>query len=324
MKVSVSIITYNHQNYISQAIDSVLMQKTNFDYEIIIGEDDSEDNTRAIVKEYKERYPDRIKLFLNSRENVIYVNRRPTGRWNAVNNLKHARGQYIALLDGDDYWTSPEKLQKQVQFLENHPECAICFHNVEILYEDSKEKKLFYEKKVKPFHTISDLALRSTIPTCSTMFRSRLFGEFPEWYYKMPMGDWPLNLLNAQYGDIGYIDEVLGVLRRHRGSFWQSKSIIWQQKGSICGAEIVKHHFGWKLRIKFNNKIGFHHYNIARILYKDRNFQMASVHAMKCLMNSPFSKRISRMFLLRAILRGKFPTMYYFLKERIIPKFPFL
>ena len=120
-KISVCITTYNHEKFISQALDSVLMQKTDFDFEVLVGEDDSPDNTRDIVKKYARRYPDKLRLFLNDRKNVIYINGRPTGRWNFINNIRHAKGEYIALLDGDDCWTDPNKLQVQVDFLENNP-----------------------------------------------------------------------------------------------------------------------------------------------------------------------------------------------------------
>src|SRR5690606_24113344 len=122
MKLSVCIQTYNHAPYIAQALDSVLMQETDFDFEILLGEDESTDGTREICQEYARQHPDKIRLFLNSRENVIYINGRPTGRWNFMNNLRHVRGEYVALLDGDDYWTDPRKLQKQVDVLDASPE----------------------------------------------------------------------------------------------------------------------------------------------------------------------------------------------------------
>ena len=222
MKVSVSIITYNNEKYIAQAVDSVLMQEADFDYEILIGEDDSQDNTRAIVKEYAEHFPDKIRLFLNDRKNVIYVDGRPTGRWNFVNNWNHARGEYIAALDGDDYWTSPHKLQKQVDFLEAHPECAVCFHNVVVCYEDGGPgPHLSLEASPGEITTLADvLAARYFVPTCSVMYRGGLVGRPPDWYYDLPFGDWPLLVLHALHGDVGYIEEPMGTYRVHGGGMW--------------------------------------------------------------------------------------------------------
>ncbi|RPI20802.1 MAG: glycosyltransferase, partial [Actinobacteria bacterium] len=133
-KVSVSLTTYNQRRTIAQAIDSVLVQETSFPVEILVGEDESSDGTRDIVLDYARRYP-HIHVLLNRREDVITIDGRPTGRWNFANNLRHVRGQYVALLEGDDYWTSPHKLQKQADFLDAFPDCALCFHAVESLHE---------------------------------------------------------------------------------------------------------------------------------------------------------------------------------------------
>jgi glycosyltransferase involved in cell wall biosynthesis len=102
--ISVNIVTYNHEPYIAQAIEGALMQKTNFPYEVLIGEDDSSDGTREICKEYAAKHPDKIRLFLNDRKNVIYINGQPTGRWNFINLLKNTKGKYVAFCEGDDYW----------------------------------------------------------------------------------------------------------------------------------------------------------------------------------------------------------------------------
>ena len=111
--VSVCIQTYQHAPYIRECIDSVLMQETNFPFEIILGEDDSTDGTREICIEYHNRHPDIIRLFLRSEKDKIYINDEKTGRFNYIQNLKEAKGRYIALLDGDDYWISKNKLQQQ-------------------------------------------------------------------------------------------------------------------------------------------------------------------------------------------------------------------
>src|SRR5262245_24288404 len=132
VKVSVAMITYNHGNFIAQAVESILMQVVNFDYEIIIGEDCSTDETRNVVIEYRNRFPHRIKMLLHDK-NVGLMQ-------NFIQTIEACRGQYVALCEGDDYWTSPYKLQKQVDFLESHPEYAICFHNVTVICEDGSEE----------------------------------------------------------------------------------------------------------------------------------------------------------------------------------------
>ena len=109
-KVSVFMITYNHEKYIAEALDSILMQKTDFDFDIVIGEDCSTDATRRIVLEYSRKYPDKIKLLLHN-VNVGFIS-------NMMYVLEACTGKYVAMCEGDDYWTDPFKLQKQVDFLE--------------------------------------------------------------------------------------------------------------------------------------------------------------------------------------------------------------
>ncbi len=219
-KVSVCVQTYNHAPYIIQALDGVLMQETDFDFEIIIGEDESSDGTRDICIHYAEQHPDRIRLFLRSREDVIFIDGRPTGRYNFVENLRAARGEYIALLDGDDYWTDPRKLQKQADLLDAHPEYALCFHAVTQVNEvDGGETKVLYPPGRKLSYRLEDIIKSNFIPNLSVMFRNRGMEDLPDWFWEMPVGDLALHVRNALHGDIGYIDEVMGVYRRHGGGF---------------------------------------------------------------------------------------------------------
>ena len=129
-KVSVWMITYNHENYIREAIDSVLMQETDFEFEIVIGEDCSTDNTRAILLEYKERFPNKFKLLLHEKNFGIVDNMLTT--------FKACSGKYVAMLEGDDTWTDPTKLQKQVDFLEGHSEYIVTYHNIELVTSEGE------------------------------------------------------------------------------------------------------------------------------------------------------------------------------------------
>ena len=211
MKLSVCLITYNHERFITQALESALAQKTNFEFEIVVGEDCSADHTRQILVEYQQRYPNTIRLMLP--EKNLGANR------NFARTLQACRGQYIALLEGDDYWTSPTKLQEQVNFLDSREECAICFHAVRVFHEDGNEapriSPRFGHKKIS---TIEDLlGLGNFIPTCAAVFRNGLIKEFPDWFYTLRIADFSLHVLNAQYGKIGYINKVMGAYRIHSG-----------------------------------------------------------------------------------------------------------
>lgn len=216
MKVSVIVMTYNHANFITQALDSVLMQQVNFKYEILISEDCSTDGTREIVIGYQENFHQKIRLLLS--EKNIHSNAI------VVRGINAAQGEYIALLDGDDYWTSPSKLQKQVDFLDNHPECSMCFHNAQVFYEDDTKEPWNWTPENQPeFSTLEDIWMGNFIATCSTMFRRGLFGKIPGWYDSFfPITDWPLHILNAEHGKIGYINEVMGAYRYHSGGLYSS------------------------------------------------------------------------------------------------------
>src|SRR4030042_6002267 len=117
--VSVKMITYNHAPYIAQAIEGVLQQKTNFPFELVIGEDCSTDGTRAIVLEYQRKYSDIIRVITSDNNVGAYENIRRTS--------KACRGRYVAFCDGDDFWHDPSKLQKQTDYLETHPECGLVY-----------------------------------------------------------------------------------------------------------------------------------------------------------------------------------------------------
>ena len=133
--VSIVCVTYNHAAYIRDALDGFLMQKTNFSYEICLGEDESIDETKDICREYQKKNPGKIRLFERSRENVIFVDNKATGRFNFIETLKESRGKYIAICDGDDYWTDPYKLQKQIDFLEENEKYDMVHTNYKTLQD---------------------------------------------------------------------------------------------------------------------------------------------------------------------------------------------
>jgi glycosyltransferase involved in cell wall biosynthesis len=233
--LSIVMIAYDMERFIRQAIDSVLAQRVDFDYELVIGEDRSTDRTREIILEYAARWPDRIRPIL--RDVNLGMNR------NFVETLRQARGRFVALLDSDDYWTSPDKLQRQMDFLRSHPECSICFHNTLVVYEDgsvpthpfhvARPEHLISRRVPKPISTLADLAAGNFMQTCSVMFRAGLYGELPDWYLEMPTFDWPLHVLNAEHGSIGYIDELLGAYRVHPAGFWSMQMARYRQLSDI-------------------------------------------------------------------------------------------
>ncbi|GAB3931618.1 hypothetical protein GCM10028804_44300 [Larkinella terrae] len=211
MKVSVCIITYNQEKFIRAAIESVVSQKTDFPFEILIGDDLSKDNTRAIITEYAERYPDLIRPVLHPQ------NLGQNGLFNTLETYRLAKGEYIAAMDGDDYWTDPLKLQKQIDFLDAHPDFSTCFHNALITFEDGSPSKILNPPDQKPICTVEDLIGEKEIwfmATSSVVFRN-VIKEYPEWFKKSVSGDIPRYVLLAKYGKIGYLPDVMSVYRKN-------------------------------------------------------------------------------------------------------------
>lgn len=221
--VSVCVQTYQHAPFIRACLDGILQQEAAFDFEILLGEDHSSDGTRDICIEYAQRYPGKIRLFLHHRENNIHIEGKPTGRFNLLYNIFSARGKYIAICEGDDYWTDPFKLQKQVDFLEQHPEYTICTHNVTVSsFEGFRQHPLHPWTSARDF-TFADLVEKNIISTAACVFRKQV-DHYPEWMLQVRVGDWPLHLLHAEQGPIHYMPDCMAVYRRHAGGAWSGMS----------------------------------------------------------------------------------------------------
>jgi len=261
MEVSVLVTTYNHEKYIAQALDSVLMQETDFDYEIVILEDCSTDATREIVLAYQKRHPDKIRLRLATQNEC---SNKPF-----VEGFQAAPSPYIAMLDADDYWTSPKKLQKQVEFLDAHPECALCFHNALRIYEGEKRGALPHNVAgQKRISAIEDIWEHNFIAGCTPMVRKDALGTFPEWYHSLLWGDWPLYILCALHGKIGYIDEIMGVYRIHSQGFWSKLDVIQKLEWWIAFYETM------------NANLGFRFDSVVKPLVSARRKELANLRSL--------------------------------------------
>jgi glycosyltransferase involved in cell wall biosynthesis len=216
-KVSVNIITFNHAEFIAKALDSVLMQRTSFDYEIIIGDDCSNDGTREIIEAYHQSFPDKIKPLFRQKNVGMMRNVKET--------LEACTGEYIAFLEGDDYWTDAGKLQAQVDYLDQHPDCAVCHHKVDyVLSPGDRIVREFPPPRYRraligPRH----LAMLNCIQTCSAMFRRKCLPTFDEEFQQLKLGDWPLFVLLNQHGWIGFIDRTMAHYRIHPNNGWNNR-----------------------------------------------------------------------------------------------------
>lgn len=212
--VSISCITYNHKSYVKNCFDGFLLQKTNFNYEILVHDDASTDGTVEIIHDYERKYP---QLF-----NVIYQKHNQYSRGirglHRTFNFNRSKGKYIAVCDGDDYWTDPLKLQKQVDFLEQNKKFSFTFHAVNVKNELAGIK-YSYPKPPNSILGFKQIMNNHYIPTCSLLFnKSFLPVPMPEFLNNCSMADIPLELLLASKGDIFYIDERMGIYRRNKDS----------------------------------------------------------------------------------------------------------
>lgn len=224
-KVSVRLITYNHQEFISETVQSVLDQKTNFLVELVIGDDFSKDNTRELLKDFKSTENVRIHLLDRPVGGEYWKKRNALGRlYNFMNTVESCTGEFIALLDGDDYWTDPLKLQKQVDFLEKNRNFSACFTNALIIDENNRDfKEKFIDHSSDKAFSLEKAAKRGGgfFPTSSLLFRNKL-KELPSFFLDVKSGDRALILLLANLGEIYFLNEVTCVYRKHSGGIYTS------------------------------------------------------------------------------------------------------
>jgi len=314
--VSVCMITYNHEKYIAQAIEGVLLQITDFRYELVIGEDCSLDGTRSICVDYQRKHPETIRLYLREHNLGMMPN--------FIETFQACSGKYIALCEGDDYWIDPYKMQKQVDFLEGHPECAICFHDVRYVYEDSNTPQRIlpnYSENQREIYTVEDLLVKNFIPTLSVMFKNGLINPYPDWLIKSKIGDWPLHVLNALHGDIGYIHQEMGVYRVHRGGSLSCKNQIAQLETSLQVREEIKPHLDKKYRAILNNVFFRYYYRLASLYSTEGNSTKSRRYLRRSISIKPFNNKILTMDFWRFFIYVYFPFLlppYHLIKKLFI------
>lgn len=224
-KVSIVCVTYNQEKYIAQTLDSFVMQKTDFPFEVIVSDDCSTDKTAEIVREYANKYPNIVKPIFQVK------NLGPGKHSNRVFSI--AKSLYLVFCEGDDYFTHPLKLQKQVDFLDKNPDYSICFHPGRVFFEDgSAPDKIFPSADLrfnKTTLTLDDLICQHNfMQTNSVMYRWRFANEeisadiFPD---NILPRDWFLHMLHAEKGKIGFIDETMAAYRRHNEGIWWDATV---------------------------------------------------------------------------------------------------
>lgn len=216
-RISVCMLSYNHEKFIVQAVESAVAQRGEFELEVVIGDDASKDATPVLLQQLQARFPDRIKLRLNAVNVGMMENVQAT--------LSECTGDFIAMLEGDDYWTDIGKLQKQLTEMQTHPDASICFHPVQV-HENDRFVPDRFTKEVPAVTTITDLAQGNYMHTCSVMYRAKLVKQLPESFANSTVGDYFLHMLYAQHGSIHKLPDVMAVYRVHSGGVWSSHKDI--------------------------------------------------------------------------------------------------
>ena len=232
-RVSVVMSVFNNRPYITQAIESVLSQELDAPFELIAADDYSTDGTRTILEDYRLRFPGRVRLAL--------ARRNTGGVENFRDAVRASTADYIALIDGDDFWTARDKLRKQTAFLDEHPECSMCFHNVLAYHEDETSEPFDLRPQTNSgILGQRDLLERNYVVSCSPLIRTRILQALPDWVFELELGDWAIYVLATEHGGAGYLDEIMAVYRIHPAGAWSRKGRRGQLEGSIGFYEEIR------------------------------------------------------------------------------------
>lgn len=276
VKVSVCITAYNTEKYIRQCFDSVLSQEIEYPYEILVVEDHSTDQTKAIVQEYVEKHPE-IFVAIYNEENLGY-NR------NYIKALNKCKGKYIAVLDADDFWLDPLKLQKQITFLESNLSCTFCYSNARTIYEeeDGEADVLVLTPPDHSFELSHLLAGNRYIAPSTVMFRQHEgLKSFMKWYLNefQHQGhsvhiylDFAISVFYATHGKIGFINELLVCYRIHSTSLLRSSNDISHAMTQIKVMQVLRGYLGKEYKKRITLTISIHYEELAASYRKKKEY----------------------------------------------------
>lgn len=296
--VSIDCLTYNHGDYIAETIEGFLMQKTDFKFEILIHDDASTDHTAEVIRHYERKYPDLIK--------PIYQKENLHSQGIAVDqiNVERAKGKYMALCEGDDYWEDPYKLQKQVDYLEAHPECSLCVHAARRYSEMNKK----FISQVRPGRRNRIFSIEEVIdgggelfPTNSMVYRKEFSQNIPLFYFETGVGDYPLTIHLAMNGTVFYIDEFMSVYRVDVKGSWSDRNlsniikIEEQHTETVKLLEMINSHTDFKYDEAFRRTIKKNHFYL---LLKQHKYKEAFIKEHKeFYLHMEFIQRASKKFI---------------------------
>lgn len=275
--VSICSTTYNREKYIAEAIESWLRQKVNFNFEIIISDDCSTDTTIQIIESYILKYPDIQFQLLKAEKNIGY-------NLNSVKAYKAARGKYIAQCDGDDYWIDENKLQKQVDFLEAHPNFVMCFTNTLIVNDETGESRVaklniwdecstneiisqhnsIEAQKIGEINTLGHMS--------SVVFKNNVLTEFPDWYATTYNNDDTLFVMLSKYGKAKFINENCTVYRvNSEGVSTSNFSFEKDIKGRIKYYNELKSFLDYNFNKEINHLLALYYFKLTKLYFRNKN-----------------------------------------------------
>jgi glycosyltransferase involved in cell wall biosynthesis len=217
MTITIAINTYNHAEYLEQALEGVLMQQTTYPYEVLVVDDCSTDGTVDVLLEYARRHPRLIRLIVHERNQGALPS--------MIELFEQARGDYVATFDGDDYWTDPAKLQLQVSFLEANPDFVLCGHNCVMRNEWAGTETVRPDGGCDRILTTSDL-IDVHVPAGSMVFRNGLLRAWPECFRSLAFGDRVLALMLSEVGKVQYWTRTMSVYRIHPHGLWSGTYLV--------------------------------------------------------------------------------------------------
>jgi len=282
MKVSVLVLAYNHERFIGQALDSALGQRTDFAWEIVVGDDCSTDATGAIVADYARRHPERIRVLPRPRN--LGMHRNFADAWQAC------RGQYVAMLEGDDFWTSADKLAHQVAFLDERPDYTECFTDVEVIYQDGSRPPWRHRPPAeRTAWALTDLLQWNFVPQCSVMFRRDVLRALPDWFDRIPLPDWSLHLLHAERGPIGYLPEVTATYRIHAGGVHSGQDEVKRTEALVTVYDVMNRHLGFRYDRLVRERIARNWFGLAMACVERGDVRNARRYGWRCLAARPIT-----------------------------------
>lgn len=294
-KVSVAMITYNHERFIAQAVESVLAQQAPFAIELVIGEDCSTDGTREILRRLAAEHPDQIRLLARER-NMGFAR-------NSLDVIAQCRGDYLALLEGDDYWVAKDRIARQVAFLEANPSYSLCFGRADYLIDQTGQilpGAVGPDEPKATFDLDDLLTLGNIVPTASVVLRRKLLDQqaLARHSLVLPVGDFVSNLLLAMKGPLGYFPEVFYVYRAHSGGVFSLKPKTTQVKASIAVYDHFGRHYELSERPSFRRGYSRLQLELFRALRRADGFNARLTAARLTLRHAPATEKPRVLFAL--------------------------